>query len=649
MKKLFTTILLLSAGLSLANAAQINVTNNQDAGNGSFRSAVLLAADGDHIVFDAAFTIFLETPIELGDKTLTIDGLVDGTQVILDGNYLDADNDTIDDDGLYTRLFTIIGTAGKEVGLSNLVIQNGSTYSKVVDPLAEISTSHSGGGMYIDLSAGGALTVRSCTIQNNILAWRLDGYQGEGQVILHGAGVYSVYGGDFVDCIIKNNTLIAKNAYNCDLSGAGAFGLEGGSIRNTMVAGNRILFEPINNDNYFNGVGAGLSVMQKSEVTNCIIVGNAIENVSDVWTGYYITAIAGGIVSVNGSVYNSTVVKNGIYNIKDEGVLDFVYGGGASLSSGEDNNTTTADYQNNILYGNYSSSGFFHDGGSSSNYTKYTAISEAADFDWLDLDQTSILLETNPFILLPSEGEDGQWGTEDDYYGDLRLKKNAACIDAGNPDDTQFNALAMDFYGRARIHNNRIDMGALEFYESDVTYSLSGKVHTGSSSLSAGVVEVYDANDPSQPVASVSVNNDGRFEFPSLVPGSYYYYAIPDNDSEFYATWFGNEIDMKNAIAILVDDIIYDVDIHLVSKSTTGTDEVLGVELTVYPNPASEIIHINSNLNINQIIIYDSFGSQIKQMDGEKRQMVVSDLRPGFYVVSIITDQKAINRQLIIR
>lgn len=106
---------------------------------------------------------------------------------------------------------------------------------------------------------------------------------------------------------------------------------------------------------------------------------------------------------------------------------------------------------------------------------------------------------------------------------------------------------------------------------------------------------------------------------------------------------------MSNAISINVDDIIYDVDIHLVSKTITGTSEVVGVELKVYPNPASDVIHISSNLTISEIIMYDSFGSQVKHIDGAKQQILVSDLRPGFYVVSIITDQKVYNRQIIVK
>ncbi len=91
------------------------------------------------------------------------------------------------------------------------------------------------------------------------------------------------------------------------------------------------------------------------------------------------------------------------------------------------------------------------------------------------------------------------------------------------------------------------------------------------------------------------------------------------------------------------------MDIHLVSKTVAGTDEVFGVDLLIYPNPATEVINVDSNLSINEIILYDSFGAHVRQADGAKRQIVVSDLLPGFYVVSIITDQKIFNRQLIIR
>ncbi|WP_291858548.1 T9SS type A sorting domain-containing protein [Marinilabilia sp.] len=656
MKKLSTIISFLIVWITVVNGAEITVTNNQNSGNGSFRNAVAQAADGDNIIFDGDFTIFLETPILLGDKTLSIDGLANGNKVILDGNYLDADNDTIDDDGLYTRIFTVIGVADKDVNLSNLIIQHGSTDREAYS--SESFPSYQGGGVYIDMIEGGNVTFTNCTIQNNILSRRVDGYDGVNQVTIYGAGVFSNNGGDFVDCTIKNNIGIAKNSYQVNINGGGACFSEGGSLRNCLIAGNKILFEPINNQNFFTGTGAGLDLSDGGVMINCVIVGNFIENVSDELEGYWTTAIGGGLVAINSKVYNTTIVSNGMKNIidkLDEGEqgdrIDIACGGAImtyQAPEGETNADIT-DYQNNVLYGNYLSSGYFHDGVAAPPYTQYLAVSQAAEYDSMELSEPNLLLQENPFIDLPFEGEDGEWGTDDDFYGDLRLRENSPLIDAGNPNETQFEALSLDFYGRGRINNNRIDIGALEFYASDVTYSLSGKVHAGALDLSVGTVEAYDVNDTSQPVASAVVNSDGTFEFPSLVPGDYYFYAIPDDDTEFYATWFGDETEIVNAISIDVDDIIYDVDIHLISKTPTSVADASQVEIEIYPNPASEIVNIKTTSPIKEIVIYDSFRAQTKYFDGSNTRLVVSDLRAGVYVISVVTELQSIHQQLIIK
>ena len=655
MRKFFSIIAILTVWITVVNGAEVTVTNNQDSGNGSFRNAVAQAADGDNIIFDADFTIFLETPILLGDKTLSIDGLANGNKVILDGNYLDADKDTIDDDGLYTRIFTVIGVAGKDVNLSNLIIQHGSTDRE--DYSSESFPSYQGGGVYIDMTEGGNVTFTNCTIRNNILSRRVDGYDGVNQVTIYGVGVFSNNGGDFVDCTIKNNIGIAKNSYQVNINGGGAYFNEGGSLRNCMIAGNKCLFEPINNQNFFNGSGAGVLLGSRGEMINCVVVGNFFENVSDELEGYWTKAIGGGLMAINSKVYNTTIVNNGMRNIIDKvdqgeqgDQIDVACGGGIMtyLEQGDDIFDDFADYQNNVMYGNFVSSGYYHDGVAAPPYTQYLAVSQAAEYDLMELSVPNLLLEKNPFIDLPFEGEDGEWGTDDDFYGDLRLRENSPLIDAGNPDDGQFEALALDFYDRGRINSNRIEIGALEFYASDVTYSLSGKVHAGMIALDAGTVEAYDVNDTSQPVASVALDSDGAFEFPSLVPGDYYFYAIPDDDTDFVATWFGDEAELLNAISIDVDDIIYDVDIHLISKTSTSVAEASDVEVEIYPNPASEIVNIRTSSSIKEIVIYDSFRAQTKYFDGSNTRLVVSDLRPGVYVISIVTEKKTIHQQLVI-
>jgi hypothetical protein len=633
-----------------ANAKEIVVTNNQNSGSGSLREVVSSASDGDKITFSSDFTIHLETAIELGDKTLTIDGLAGGNKVILDGNYLDADNDTIDDDGLYTRIFTVIGQTEKKVNLSNLIIQHGSTRREENSP--ESWPLYKGGGMYIDMTAGGTLTVTDCLIQNNILARRKDGYDGFNQVHLYGAGIYSEYGGDFVNCTIKNNTIIAKNSFQCNYFGGGAYVQKFGSFSNCLIAGNRFLFEPVNNENFFNAGGAGLCLSGRSLVQNCVIIGNIIKNISDELQGYFSDATGAGIVSVSGYVFSSSIICNGIYNVdlgqgRDNKNNLSVACGGALLTVHEDDEE--GNYQNNIIYGNYCSSGEFHDGISASGYTKYTAFSDASDFETSKLDETSMVIEKSPFVDLPVAGEDGEWGTDDDFYGDLRLKENAACIDAGNPDESQFSHLNLDFYGRGRINNNRIDIGALEFYASDVVYSLSGKVHAGNSPLANGKVQAIDAANTNKIIASVITGEDGSFEFPSLIPDEYLFFAVPDDASKYYPTYYGDETELDNAISINVNDIIYDVDIHLVSKTSTGINDEETMGIKVYPNPASEFVTISGANNLKGIIIYDSYRSEIKRFDGRHKQISVSNLKPGLYIISIVMDEATVNRQLIIK
>ncbi len=192
-------------------------------------------------------------------------------------------------------------------------------------------------------------------------------------------------------------------------------------------------------------------------------------------------------------------------------------------------------------------------------------------------------------------------------------------------------------------------MGALEFYALDVTYSLSGKVHAGSFALIEGVVESYNVNDASQPIASTEFKNDGSFEFPSLVPGSYFFRAVPDNPIDFNATWFGDEINMANAISINVDDIIFDVDIHLVRQTVTNENEMRQVELDIFPNRAIEIVNVKSSSNIKEIVIYDSYRTQTKYFYGNNSRIMVSGLRPGVYIMSVVTEMKTVHRQLVIQ
>jgi len=69
------------------------------------------------------------------------------------------------------------------------------------------------------------------------------------------------------------------------------------------------------------------------------------------------------------------------------------------------------------------------------------------------------------FVLSPTPGDDGQWGTADDEPGDLHLKTGSLCVDAG--DTTAVAAGSVDLDGGPRIFGVHVDIGVDEFMPGD--------------------------------------------------------------------------------------------------------------------------------------------------------------------------------------
>ena len=85
------------------------------------------------------------------------------------------------------------------------------------------------------------------------------------------------------------------------------------------------------------------------------------------------------------------------------------------------------------------------------------------------------ILSSNPlFVREPSPGPDGTWGTDDDDYGDLRLRWDSPAVDAGDAsllpadvldldgDGDTTEPLPLDADGNARVQGTAVDLGAYE-------------------------------------------------------------------------------------------------------------------------------------------------------------------------------------------
>ncbi len=82
------------------------------------------------------------------------------------------------------------------------------------------------------------------------------------------------------------------------------------------------------------------------------------------------------------------------------------------------------------------------------------------------------------FVRMPSPGGDGDWGTDDDDLGDLRVFAGSPVIDAG--DSQLVPALApVDVLGMARVRGAAVDMGAVEAQARACTQDFDGDGDSG--------------------------------------------------------------------------------------------------------------------------------------------------------------------------
>lgn len=80
-------------------------------------------------------------------------------------------------------------------------------------------------------------------------------------------------------------------------------------------------------------------------------------------------------------------------------------------------------------------------------------------------------------------------------------------------------------------------------------------------------------------------------------------------------------------------------------KDTTGVDNTLAdlMSLFLYPNPASQQIHIQASEPMEQVIFYDITGNRLLSLRPKERQVSqeISSWAKGLYLIEIITDKKS--------
>jgi len=72
-------------------------------------------------------------------------------------------------------------------------------------------------------------------------------------------------------------------------------------------------------------------------------------------------------------------------------------------------------------------------------------------------------------------------------------------------------------------------------------------------------------------------------------------------------------------------------------------------QLSLYPNPAEEYIHLKTDSPILETRLLDAMGREVQYIVLEKDKLSVSSLKPGFYWVKIKTSKGIATQKFVKR
>jgi len=107
---------------------------------------------------------------------------------------------------------------------------------------------------------------------------------------------------------------------------------------------------------------------------------------------------------------------------------------------------------------------------------------------------------------------------------------------------------------------------------------------------------------------------------------------------------------MKKIYLLLLILVSYTVSAQEDKNSSINTSSEIA-EFKLYPNPVSNgLVHITTkNNNEKEVLIYDVFGEIVLTNRIYNKNLDVSRLVSGVYVLTVIEDKKSITRKLVVK
>ncbi len=250
-------------------------------------------------------------------------------------------------------------------------------------------------------------------------------------------------------------------------------------------------------------------------------------------------------------------------------------------------------------------------------------------------------------------------------------------LNYGTTDETEWHHIMMKMLGGTE--GTKISLKAGEYKRLEFSHDMSNTHMEETDDLEVALWlqnlddrEIYNSNfayeysEHPYPAENLQIAKNGdkldiTWENPSSNPKGYNLY-VNNQLVKYNTTETSYTFDNVGEYYIVKLETLYD-DMQAVSIVRTSDDdnddgiEEIKTSFNIYPNPVDDILYIETNENINEIVIYDVRGCRVSKSPSLQVSksmsmsmsvsMSMPSLKPGIYFINIITEKGNITKKFI--